>query len=452
MDGKSDEYFLVGLEAYDAQRYDEAVEAFNSSLKEDFKNWEARMYLGSSLFRLGNFDAAGRIFREVTTKCPDLQVRLRATKALDSVEERLAQNANPEHTLTGVLRRPSEETLQKLHERAKAQAEAVPEDHSAEIAEMEAALEEVRHRKHRPKSGTVTPAMGTEALREATPVDAPVTEGEQRKPLIPDAVGIPLIVIALLGGIYGLGALGLGDAFNAAFAGPGSESKQEAQITVPQGMGKERAFFIGPGGVKLDALFVHGSSKDVVLINRDTAGSIASDAKLVEALAKTGVSVFIYDYRGVGASEGKRDVRGVLDDALLAHAYVHGILRYDYGNIILYGKGVGAGLAAELDRRFPGKCTVIISGYDNLLNVAKQRNPLFNIYPESLMPEQATQIPAWAKQHTGQAMLATTDDAMIPPAVSKAFNETVQEPKKDGAATVNAIVRFVNDHADKSSE
>lgn len=447
MDGKSDEYFLKGLEAYEAERYDDAVEAFNASLKADIKNWEARIYLGSTLFRLENFDAAGRVFREITTKCPDLQVRLRANKALDSVEERLALNANPEHTLTGVLRRPSEETLQRLHENIKTQAEAVPEDHSFEIAEMEAALDEVRNRKKRPKS-LATPALGSEAVPEAN-VGLVGPDGQQRKPLIPDAVGIPLIVLAVLGGLYGLGALGLGDTFGQTFSGPAGPAG-DVHVNIPSAMGQEHAFFIGPGGVKLDALFVHGPSRYVVLINRDTAGSIASDANLVEQLAKAGLSVFIYDYRGIGKSEGKRDVRGVLDDALLAHAYVHGTLRYDYGEIIFYGKGVGAGIAAELDRRFPGKCAVLVSGYDDLTQVAKGRNALFKIYPESLMPQLALEIPSWAQHHNDTVLVLTADDAMIPPAVSNAFNETVVQPKKVASGKgIDAIVSFIKDNAGK---
>jgi alpha/beta superfamily hydrolase len=427
MDGRSDEYFLKGLEAYEAERYEDAVDAFTTSLREDIKNWEARMYLGASLFRLGNFDASGRVYREVTTKCPDLQVRLRATKALDSVEQRLANELNPEHTLTGVLRRPSEETLQKIHQRAKDAAEAVPEDHSAEIAEMEAALEESRHKKKKSRSGA-TPAAGTESIPEPVPAFVLPEDSQVRKPIIPDSVGIPLIVLAVVGVIYFLGSLGLGQAFNQAISGPTSV-EQPVHVNVPSSMAQENTFFVGPGGVKLDALFVHGSSKDIVLINRDTAGSIADDAKLVEALGKIGASVFIYDYRGIGRSEGKRDARGALDDALLAHAYIHGILRYDYKNIIFYGKGVGAGIAAELDRRIPGKCTVLVSGYNDLKKVAKQKNPLLNLYPDSMLPQVALQIAPWAKQHN-PTLLSTSDDSVIPPAVSNAFNESVADPKK----------------------
>ena len=88
------------------------------------------------------------------------------------------------------------------------------------------------------------------------------------------------------------------------------------------------------------------------LVCHGNAGNISHRLELCAALLETGVSVFLFDYRGYGRSQGRPSEAGTYLDAEAADDWLLG--RGFIGpHIIGFGESLGGGVAAELAVRRP---------------------------------------------------------------------------------------------------
>jgi len=114
----------------------------------------------------------------------------------------------------------------------------------------------------------------------------------------------------------------------------------------------EEARFTSPDGVKLHGWFFPGSPDSphatrVFLVCHGNAGNISHRLPLTAALLASGASVFAFDYRGYGLSEGRPTEAGTYLDAQAAHAW---LVQKGFAatNIIAFGLSLGGGVASEL--------------------------------------------------------------------------------------------------------
>jgi abhydrolase domain-containing protein 17 len=84
-------------------------------------------------------------------------------------------------------------------------------------------------------------------------------------------------------------------------------------------------------------LFIHGNAEDL--------GDIRP---LLDRLHSWGFSVFAYDYRGYGTSDGTPSERSAYRDAEAAYGYLTQQLKISPKQIIVYGRSLGGGSATEL--------------------------------------------------------------------------------------------------------
>jgi pimeloyl-ACP methyl ester carboxylesterase len=438
MSDKSDQHYDNGVLAYQEERFGDAVVEFKAAVQEDLNNWGAHLYLGMSHFKMSDLDNAARVFRFVHGKCPHSEIRLKAMTALQSVENQLS-TGEPVGSISKVLQRPSEETLKRIHDEAEAR-KATREQPLQSLEMVKAA-----------KAAKLAPTPAADPSAVTTPMVQPDFAKSPSKGLIPPQVGLAFIGIVVLGAIYWAGSFAIPGMYDQLFLKPSKQIGPGYGQTLPSNVQKEDITFIGPGGVEMYGMHLQTGSKYVVMINRGTTGNLGDDWPLVEQLLKTGVNVFIYDYRGFGKSGGKADSQGLVDDALLAHDHLIGRMHYKREDVIVLGKGVGSGVAAEIAHRRPTAGVILISGYPNLTAIARQRNPLLSIYVADLMPKESYDSSAWAKEHNS-ALLLTADDPMIPADFTKQFYDRVAEPKKVEAVKCSAgscdyepAVKFVDE-------
>lgn len=93
-------------------------------------------------------------------------------------------------------------------------------------------------------------------------------------------------------------------------------------------------------GAAYTVLYSHGNGEDL--------GSVLP---LLPVLRDLGFTVFAYDYRGYGLSEGRPSERNVYADIDAAYDYLTGALRVQPERVILYGRSLGAGAAVDLAAR-----------------------------------------------------------------------------------------------------
>jgi abhydrolase domain-containing protein 17 len=87
-------------------------------------------------------------------------------------------------------------------------------------------------------------------------------------------------------------------------------------------------------------LYIHGNAEDL--------GDIRP---VLDRLHDWGFSLFAYDYRGYGTSDGQPGEKSAYQDAEAAYAYLMQQLKVPPHRIVVYGRSVGGGSALELATR-----------------------------------------------------------------------------------------------------
>lgn len=105
-------------------------------------------------------------------------------------------------------------------------------------------------------------------------------------------------------------------------------------------------------------LYIHGNAEDL--------GDIQP---VLKRLHEWGFSVFAYDYRGYGTSEGRPGERQAYEDADVAYTYLTQSLNIPPEQIMVYGRSVGGGSAVELATRHPIAGLILESTFTSAFRV-----------------------------------------------------------------------------------
>jgi uncharacterized protein len=108
-------------------------------------------------------------------------------------------------------------------------------------------------------------------------------------------------------------------------------------------------------GVELNGWFYPAEANSprarlVVLLCHGNAGNICHRLDTCQAFLATGVSTFVFDYRGYGRSQGRPSEEGTYLDAQAAYQWLRQ-RGFPGTNIIAFGESLGGGIAAELASR-----------------------------------------------------------------------------------------------------
>jgi len=94
--------------------------------------------------------------------------------------------------------------------------------------------------------------------------------------------------------------------------------------------------FKSSDGVRLHGWFFKAGEPTIIFFHGN-AGNITERGPTAAGLAKRGISVFVFDWRGYGKSEGSPSESGLFRDALAAYDYTQARTR---GDIVAYGAAV----------------------------------------------------------------------------------------------------------------
>ncbi len=100
----------------------------------------------------------------------------------------------------------------------------------------------------------------------------------------------------------------------------------------------------------------NSNKKGIVLYFHGNRQNIERYGKFAPAFTKNGYEVWMMDYPGFGKTTGKRTEQVMYDDAFLV--YKTAIKETLPQNIIIYGKSLGTGIAANLALKY--KCQQLI--------------------------------------------------------------------------------------------
>jgi len=127
---------------------------------------------------------------------------------------------------------------------------------------------------------------------------------------------------------------------------------------------------------QLDAWFIPADpARGVVLFCHGNAGNISHRLVSIQLFHELGLSVLIFDYRGYGQSTGKPTEKGTYRDADAAWDYLVEQRGIPAEHIILFGRSLGASIAADLATRQSAAGLILESGFTSVPDIAAKLYP-----------------------------------------------------------------------------
>jgi pimeloyl-ACP methyl ester carboxylesterase len=128
-------------------------------------------------------------------------------------------------------------------------------------------------------------------------------------------------------------------------------------------------------GARLHALHLRGSeAKGLVFFLHGNGGNLASWFVNAEFYRRAGFDLFMLDYRGYGRSTGSiASEAQLMDDVRAAWGAV--AQQYAGRPVVVYGRSLGSGLAAQLAAEVRPALTVLVSPYRSMASLAAEQYP-----------------------------------------------------------------------------
>lgn len=127
-------------------------------------------------------------------------------------------------------------------------------------------------------------------------------------------------------------------------------------------------------------------SGKVFLVCPGNAGDIPKRLEFIKLLLSTGASVFTYEPRGFGKSDGRPTIAHICEDGESAYDYLTGVLGYKANQIVIYGISLGSTVATHLSTVRAASGLILQSGFASLPRIAREHVPFLKIYPNWLFP------------------------------------------------------------------
>jgi fermentation-respiration switch protein FrsA (DUF1100 family) len=224
-----------------------------------------------------------------------------------------------------------------------------------------------------------------------------------------------------------------------------------------QSLGAEEVRFPSVDGTKLHGwLFSHENAQFAIVYfhgnGEDADHNLEWAARLRDRLQAT---VFVFDYRGYGHSEGHPAEAGVISDGIAAQRWLADRLKINTSDIVLYGRSLGGGVAIAAAEQLGARAIIAHGTFANMVDVAASRYPFMPVH--TLMRNPFRSVPRIAHYQGPLLQIHGTQDTIVPiefarplyeaaPGKVKRFVEIAGGEHNDPLPEYgyNAVVEFLN--------
>jgi fermentation-respiration switch protein FrsA (DUF1100 family) len=141
------------------------------------------------------------------------------------------------------------------------------------------------------------------------------------------------------------------------------------------GMDYEDVFIETADGESVHGWYIVGPTDRVVLFFHGNAGNISHRLDSIRQFHSLGLSVLIIDYRGYGQSSGRTSEAGIYRDADAAWRYLTETRGTEPGDIVIFGRSLGASVAARLALRQQPAGLILESSFTSVPDIARELYP-----------------------------------------------------------------------------
>lgn len=197
-----------------------------------------------------------------------------------------------------------------------------------------------------------------------------------------------------------------------------------------EGVTREEIFFVS-NKLRLHGWYFHvPKSTKTLLFSHGNTGNILNRETMIGLQLKAGYSVFIYDYRGYGRSEGNASVFGIVADGCAAYDYLIQQRDLKPEQIVLYGESLGAAVACQIAARREAAGIVLQSGFSSLRKIGMETIPFIRIYPKFLLPQPELDSAAvLERDHPPLLIIHGKKDTVVPFTHAEEIYSRALEPK-----------------------
>jgi uncharacterized protein len=213
-------------------------------------------------------------------------------------------------------------------------------------------------------------------------------------------------------------------------------------------------------GLELGAWFVAPHEPDrrmAVLVAAGNAGNRSLRAPLAAALARHGLAVLLFDYRGYGGNRGRPTDAGLARDVRAALRFLGDEAGLPGDRLLYYGESLGAAVVTELAIAHPPAGLVLRSPFVDLASVGRVHYPFLPV--RSLLRDRYPLAEQLARVTVPTTVVYGSDDRIVPPEQSRAVAGAAGGPTRlvevqdadhndrallDGPALIAAVVELAD--------
>jgi uncharacterized protein len=191
---------------------------------------------------------------------------------------------------------------------------------------------------------------------------------------------------------------------------------EDVELTTADGVDIHGWYIPYPRGTHT-LLFLHGN-----------AGNISHRGDSIAIFNRLGLSVLIIDYRGYGRSSGRPSEAGLYLDALAAWRYLVEDRGVEPSQILVFGRSLGAHVAADLASRERPGGVILESGFSSARDMARHLYPgLYRILYRRFDFDAAERL---SRAQSPTLVLHSPNDEIIPYALGRRLFDAAPEPKR----------------------
>lgn len=227
----------------------------------------------------------------------------------------------------------------------------------------------------------------------------------------------------------------------------------------PNGLAVEDVEFAADDGVRLHGwLCPVDRAEAVVLVSHGNAGNITDRAEEIKLWQRhLGVTVFIYDYRGFGRSEGRANEAGVYADARAAYRWLTEQQGIPAEQIVLRGESIGSAVSLQLALDVPCRGLILESPFTSAVEMGSRSFPWLPV--RWVMRNRFDSIGKIERYRGPLLVTHGTRDSIVPFEMGQRLFERANEPKQfyavrgadhndvpwvGGPAYFDALAEFLN--------
>ena len=198
---------------------------------------------------------------------------------------------------------------------------------------------------------------------------------------------------------------------------------------IPRSLSVQDHWFTTSDGVRLHGWLVRADSgSPVLLFSHGNAGNISHRLDLVRQLHSLGCTVFVYDYRGYGRSEGSPTEEGVYLDGLAAFDYLSSLDGIDSRRLVLYGRSLGGAVSVDVATHRSPAALILESTFSSARDVAAH---LYSFLPARFFLHSKFDSEAKIRSITLPLLvLHGSVDSIIPIALGRKLFNAANPPKE----------------------